>query len=130
LARFRVEHVGDENSTSVAGIAAAMPLSMYTTSSRRNSGSTSGRPINSRIDCGVARDAEAGAEAGVPSSVIIAHTRVNAANSKAKRPRPPSSPPRNDGTEAITTPTNASPSRTAVMRVRSTGSADSSAPHA
>ncbi len=31
---------------------------------------------------------------------------------------------------AITTPTSAKPSRTAVMRVRSTGSGDSSAPQA
>ena len=116
-----------KNSTSVAGTAAAMPLSMYTMSSRRNSGSASGRPIDARNDCDGSRAAGADALGGVASSVTAAQTRVNAAKSTASLPSPPSSPPTNDGsTEAITTPSSAKPSRTAVMRVRSTGSEDNS----
>jgi hypothetical protein len=119
-----------KNSTSVAGIAEAMPLARNTTSRRRNSGSASGTRMPDHADPGACSTrGAAGARA-----MIAVQTRVIAAKPQTKRPRPvcgASGGPSSDGaTLATTTPTSARPSRTAVIRVRSAGSAESSAPQA
>ena len=65
---------------------------------------------------------------------MYAAMAVNTANATAKRARPvagsAAGPSSVGATLASTTPSSASPSRTAVMRVRCTGSGDSSAPQA
>jgi hypothetical protein len=112
-----------KNSTSVAGMALAMPLGTNTAIRRRNAAWRQGCQ---RADQGMAAPA-LGVSAGRGARAQASHPAASStANTATSAPTPAS----DDSTEASTTPTSAAASRQATMRLRCASLPPSSAPQA